>query len=113
RDHTIRDIIYPHKRESESRRAIMRTGGMPDVDLGLLVHTPIGTIKSRDSRAHLSGTPQRKPRACYALCAEISPAIGVDSLPVDVARSRAAQEPHGRGDIFRSAAPTGGGLMGQ
>src|SRR5258705_1390194 len=28
------------------RRTIVRTGGMPDVDLGLLVHAPIGTIKA-------------------------------------------------------------------
>src|SRR6266478_501130 len=36
------------------RRTIVRTGGMPDVDFGLVVHTPIGTIKSPDSRVHLS-----------------------------------------------------------
>src|SRR5258707_6000065 len=98
--------------EGTGRRAIVRTGGMPDLDLCLLVHTTIGTIKCRDSRAHLSGTPRQKPRACYALCAEISPAIGVDGLSVDVARSRAAQEPYGCGNIFRSAARAGDGLQG-
>ena len=41
--------------EGAGRRAIVRTGGMPDVDLGVLVHVSIGTIKSPDSRAHLSG----------------------------------------------------------
>src|SRR5216117_250345 len=46
--------------ERASRRAIVRTGGMPDVDFCLLVHAPIGTIKNRDSRAHLSGPPAAK-----------------------------------------------------
>jgi len=34
----------------------------------------------------------------HALRTEISPAIGVNGLSVDVARARAAQEAHGRGD---------------
>src|SRR5260370_39822434 len=80
--------------EGTGRRAIVRTGGMPDLDLCLLIHTAIGTIKCRGSRAHLSGTPQQNPRACYALCAEISPAIGVGGLSGDVARTRGAQEPY-------------------
>ena len=41
--------------ERAGRRAIVRTGGMPDVDSWLLVHAPIATIKTRGRRAHLSG----------------------------------------------------------
>src|SRR5258708_29093521 len=51
--------------ESTGRRAIVRTGGMPDLDFCLLVHAAIGTIKCRSSRAHLSGTPQQnRDRPC-------------------------------------------------
>src|SRR5258708_18808916 len=54
-----------------------------------------------------------KTASRHALSAEIGPAIGVDGLSVDVARSRTAQEPHSCGDIFRPAAGAGDGLMGQ
>ena len=97
--------------EGAGRRAIVRTGGMPDVDLGMLVHTPIGTIKCRDSRAHLSGMHAAKPAAGHASGAQIGPAIGVDRLAVDVARARTAQEPHRRGDVFRPAALAADGLV--
>ena len=46
--------------ECAGRRAIMRTGRMPDIDLGLLVHDTIATIKIGGSRAHLSGISRRK-----------------------------------------------------
>src|SRR5580704_11639033 len=59
------------------RRTIVRTGGMPDVDLGLLVHARMGTIKSPGSRAHLSGNACTKTTAPLASCAEIGAAIGV------------------------------------
>src|SRR5258706_4904575 len=57
------------------RRAIVRTGGMPDVDSCLLVHASIGSIKNWDRRAHLSGAPRRNPSACHALCTEIGSAV--------------------------------------
>jgi len=34
----------------------MRTGGMSNLDFGVLVHALIGTIKRTGSRVHLSGT---------------------------------------------------------
>src|SRR6202000_3284256 len=40
--------------ERAGRRAVVRTGGMPDVDLGVLVHSSRGSTKRGDSRAHLS-----------------------------------------------------------
>ena len=46
--------------ERAGRRAIVRTGGMTDIDLGVLVHAPIGTIKSCGRRAHLSGNARAK-----------------------------------------------------
>ncbi len=46
--------------ERAGRRAIMRTGRMPDLDLGLLVHVTIATIKFGGSRAYLSGISGRK-----------------------------------------------------
>ena len=95
------------------RRAVVRTGGMPDIDLGVLVHTPIGNIKIRGRRAHLSGNACAKTATRYALCAEIGPAIGVDRLPGDVARTRAAQETHHCGDVLGSSAVAGQGLMRQ
>ncbi len=79
----------------------------------LLVHAPIGTIKSRGRREHLSGNHRAKTAAGHALGAEIGPAIGVDGLPVDVARAGPAQETHGCGDVFRPAPLAGDGLMGQ
>src|ERR1700692_1605770 len=62
--------------EGTGRRTIVRTGGMPDVDLGLLVHGLMGNIKSPASRAHLSGNAGAKTAAPHASCAEISSAIG-------------------------------------
>ena len=75
--------------EGTGRRAVVRTGGMPDVDSWLLVHAPIATIKTRCSRVPLFGRDQRNPRASHALPTEVSPAIGVDGLGVDVAPCRA------------------------
>src|SRR6185437_10233068 len=43
--------------EGAGRRAIVRAGGMPDVDLGALVHASIAITKSGDRRGHLSGNP--------------------------------------------------------
>src|SRR5437660_7234733 len=86
---------------------------MPDIDLGVLVHAPIANIKIRSRRAHLSGNARAKTATRHASCAEIGPAIGVDRLPRDVARSRAAQETHHRGDVLGSAAFAGQRLMRQ
>jgi len=41
--------------ERAGRRAIVRTGGMLDLDLGVLVHGSIASIKNRGRRAYLSG----------------------------------------------------------
>src|SRR3954447_12573691 len=57
--------------------------------------------------------PQRNPRVSHALRTQISSAIGVDRLPVDVAGGWAAEESHGGGDIFRPASLAGDGLVGQ
>src|ERR1700722_13631607 len=86
---------------------------MPDFDLGLLVHAPMVNIKSLARRAHLSGNAAAKTATRHALCAEIGPAIGVDGLPVDVARAGAAQESYRGGDVFRPAALVGDGLVGR
>src|SRR3981189_1344847 len=67
--------------EGTRRRTIVRTGGMPDVDLGVLVHRSIATIKSGVSRAHLSVRHPQKHQASHALRAQISAAIGMDYLP--------------------------------
>ena len=56
---------------------------------------------------------RRKRQRGHASGAEIGPAIGVDRLPVDVARARAAQEPHHRRDVFRPAPLAGDGPVGQ
>src|SRR4051812_44073960 len=47
--------------------------------------------------------PRRKPQQSHALCAEVSAAIGMDRLPVDIARGRAAEEPHHGRDVLRPA----------
>src|ERR1700729_706017 len=47
------------------------------------------------------------------LAAQISPAIGVNRLAVDVARGRTAQKQDGRRDVFRLAALTGNGPVDQ
>ena len=36
--------------ERAGRRAIVRTGGVADIDLGVLVHASLGNIKRRDRR---------------------------------------------------------------
>jgi hypothetical protein len=55
--------------EGAGRRTIVRTGGMPDIDLGVLVHAPIGIIKRWASRAHLSvmGCVKRELAMRYGL----------------------------------------------
>src|SRR5258708_34006987 len=99
--------------EGTRRRAIVRTGGMPDVDSCLLVHASIGSIKNRDRRAHLSAAPRRNPAACHASCAEIGSAVGVDGRSGYVARRRSTHEPHRRSDIFRLAPLPGDRSMAQ
>src|SRR6202790_1445435 len=71
--------------ERAGRWAIVRTGGMPDLDFGLFVHAPMDNIKIRGSRAYLSGNAPLNQLASHALGAEIGPAIGVDRLPGDMA----------------------------
>src|ERR1700676_2457451 len=93
--------------------AIVRTGGMPDIDLCLLVHGPMVNIKSPARRAHLSGNAAAKTATRHALCAEIGPAIDVDGLAVDIACGGAAEEAPRRRDVFRPAALAGDGLVGQ
>ena len=65
---------------------------MPDVNSWLLVHTPIATIKTRCSRVHLSGRTSENRAQAMRYATEISPAIGVDGLAVDVALDRAWSE---------------------
>src|SRR6266480_3025471 len=58
-----------------------------------------------------SKIPRRKRHDGHALCAEISPAIGVDRLPVDIARRRAAEESHHGGNILGATFLTGDGSV--
>src|SRR5262249_15221479 len=100
--------------ERAGRRTVVRTGGMADVDSGLLVHGGnIATIKHCSSRGHFSGIA----RASYALSAKVSPALSMDGLARDVPRCRAAEKAHSGGDILRLATLTGkgpvGGVMGR
>src|ERR1700761_6431290 len=64
--------------ERAGRRAVVRTGGMPDVDLGALVHAAKDTIKRLMCRAYLSGTRRRKPCINGVSGSETGAAIGVD-----------------------------------
>src|SRR5215207_11083718 len=99
--------------ERAGRRTIVRTGGVADIDLGMLVHALLGNIKRRGRREGLTGSTPAKTAVSHASGAQIGAAIGVDSLPVDVARARPAQETHGCSDVFRQATIAGDGLMGQ
>src|SRR5712675_910773 len=49
--------------ERAGRRAIVRTGGVADVNLGMLVHAPIGNIKFSRRREALSGPAPAKSTA--------------------------------------------------
>jgi CO/xanthine dehydrogenase Mo-binding subunit len=69
----------------------------------MLVHAPIGNTKCRCRRVTLSGNTQAKQQQGHALGAQISAAIGVDRLPVDIARGGAAEESHRGRDILRAA----------
>ena len=57
--------------ERAGRRAVMRTGGVADVDLGVLVHVQNGNIKISGSRAHLSGNAHAK--CSYGACPRFLP----------------------------------------
>ena len=46
--------------ERAGRRAIVRTGGVADIDLGMLVHAFLGNIKRRGRREDLSGSAPAK-----------------------------------------------------
>src|SRR5882724_11352239 len=93
--------------ERTSRRTIMRTGGVADIDLridlGALVHRKMVTSNAGASERIYPAVPP-DPRTSYALCAEIGSAIGVNGLAGHVARAWAAQEPDDRGDILGPAA---------
>src|SRR4029077_9675778 len=93
--------------ERAGRWAVVRTGGVADLDLGMLVHGSSVNIKNGTSRAHLSGNSPAQPPAGHASHAQIGPTIGVDRLAGDVARGGRAEEPHNRSDVFRPAALAG------
>src|SRR5712675_430289 len=61
------------------------------------------TSNSRVAERLYLGLHRRNQRPCHALRAEIGPAIGVDRLPVDVARARPAEEAHHGRDVVRAA----------
>ena len=91
--------------ERAGRRAVVRTGGVTDVDLrrdpGVLVHAKTVTSIGGTAECIYPAIPMRI-RKGTRLCAQIGPAIGVDRLPRDVARGGTAEEPHHGGDILRS-----------
>ena len=99
--------------ERAGRRTIVRTGGVADIDLGMLVHAFLGNIKRHGRREGLFGGAPAKTAVSHASGAQIGAAIGVDRLPVDVARAGPAQKTHGCGDVFRQTPIAGDGLMGQ
>ena len=92
---------YPARLCVNSERAMrykaFSSEACPGLDPGW---APVRAEKTRQTKA-----------ACKALAAEIGPAIAVDSLPVDVAGARAAQEPDRCGDVFRPAALAGDGVV--
>src|SRR6476620_5859191 len=79
----------------------------------MLVHAFLGNIKSRGRREDLSGNTPTKTASSHASASQIGTAIGMDGLPVDVARAGPAQKTHGCGDVFRQAPIAGDGLMDQ
>ena len=87
-----RGIVDHFDIERAGRRAIVRAGGMPDVDLGALIHAAMSSIKNAGRRGHLSAMPRQKPPVCHAQCAEIGPAIGADRPALDMVRARPAQD---------------------
>src|ERR1700722_10942053 len=78
--------------ERTGRRTVVRTGGMTDVDLGVLVHAKTVTSIEGTAECIYPAIPMRIRASC-GLSAEVSPAIGVDRLSRDVARRGAAEEP--------------------
>ena len=61
----------------------------------------------------MSGRAPAKTGFCHASGAQIGAAIGVDGLPIYVARTGPTQKTHRCGNVFRQAAIAGDGLMGQ
>src|SRR6476469_1331331 len=61
--------------ERAGRRTIVRTGGVADIDLGMLVHAFLGNIKSRGRREDLSGNTPTKTASSHASAAQIGTAI--------------------------------------
>src|SRR5215207_4306217 len=73
--------------ERAGRRTIVRTGGVADIDLGMLVHALLGNIKRRGRREGLTGSAPAKTAVSHASGAQIGAATGVDGLPVDIPRA--------------------------
>src|ERR1700678_731609 len=125
-DTADRGIVDHLDIERAGRRAIVRTGRVPDgylgpcgrsLDFGMLVHKLMISIKTGSrQRLYPAKSCAKGGQAMqigWGLAAQISPAIGVDRLAVDIARPRTAQKPDGGRDVFRLAALAGNGPVDQ